>query len=118
MALRIDHHFFFPQIRHNVRKIATPIYEAQRLKNDSGDDAHLKRAPSDQSYVLVFLWLLIRYVFYSMQSGWLFKRLPHSDRFGAGHTALGMIIDQTHGLHEGVDCGWTDELPTTLLEIL
>jgi len=54
MALRIDHHFFFPQLRHDVRKIATPIYEAQRLKNDSGDDAHLKRASSDQSYVLVF----------------------------------------------------------------
>ena len=32
MTLRIDHHFFFPQIRNNLRKIATPIYEAQRLK--------------------------------------------------------------------------------------
>lgn len=36
--------------------------------------------------------------------------------FGAGVTALEMVVDDAHGLHEGVAGGGADEFPAAFLE--
>ena len=36
----------------------------------------------------------------------------------ANHATLEMIVDQAHGLHEGVHRGRADEFPAALLELL
>src|SRR5258706_9613850 len=37
--------------------------------------------------------------------------------FGSHHTALDVVVDQSHGLHEGVHGRRSDELPALLLQL-
>src|SRR3546814_15814080 len=41
---------------------------------------------------------------------------PHLLDFRAGDAALGMIVNEAHGLHEGMDRGRADKGPSTLLQ--
>ncbi len=39
------------------------------------------------------------------------KRLPFAIHFFADNAAIGMVIDEPHGLHKGVNRRGSDELP-------
>ena len=43
--------------------------------------------------------------------------LAGAGRFGSDYAALGMVVDQAHGLHKGEYRGGADELPTALFEV-
>ena len=46
------------------------------------------------------------------------QRLPLRLRYGADGAALEVVVDQAHGLHEGVDGGRADEAPAAALQFL
>lgn len=59
-----------------------------------------------------------RTIFGKIRSGRPPERLTGALRFRAGDAAFGMIVDEPHRLHEGMDRGGADERPAALLQIL
>jgi hypothetical protein len=53
-----------------------------------------------------------------MQSARSHEPDPHLFRFRAGDAALGMIVNEAHGLRESMDGGRADKGPSALLQIL
>jgi hypothetical protein len=45
------------------------------------------------------------------------EELSVGRRFFTADTADGVVIDETHGLHEGKDRRWSDKFPAALLEV-
>ena len=46
-----------------------------------------------------------------------FETLAGALDFGADHTVGDVVVDESHGLHEGIDRGGADEFPAELLKV-